>query len=77
MKILAWIVGVPVGLFILMLIIGALSGPPSEKSNARAAISTCWSEQQRKSATPGEQRFIAGACEQMERDFEVKYRAKP
>jgi hypothetical protein len=34
---------------------------------ARHAVETCWSEYERKSNTPSQQRSIATVCEQMER----------
>ena len=48
-----------------------------EKSDARAAISTCWDTQTAKSNTPSDARFIAGTCEKMERDFTAKYGHTP
>lgn len=72
-----WIVGVPVGLFILMMIIGSLSPGSSESGSARRAIDNCWSEQQRKSLPPDQARFIAGACEKMEGDYKKKYGHAP
>ena len=48
-----------------------------EKADARASISTCWDEQKAKSRTLGEARFMAGACEKMERDFAAKYGHTP
>jgi len=48
-----------------------------ERTRAKSAIDLCWEEQKRKSLGPGEQRFIAGACEHMERNFEAKYGRKP
>lgn len=68
---------VPVGLFLLLLVIGALSGPPSERQTAQLAIELCWKEQSKKSLDPGSQRFIAGSCEMMEREFRAKYGAAP
>jgi hypothetical protein len=68
---------IPVGIFLLLLVIGFLSGPPDEKSRSRSAISLCWEEQKRKSLDPAMQRFIAGACEKMESDFRTKYNANP
>lgn len=77
---------VPVGLvaaFVLFLVFGSFArlSPPDpeleEQSRKRLAIELCWKEQARKSLTPGEARFIAGACETMEREFEDKYRVKP
>lgn len=72
-----WILGVPVGLFALMMIIGAMSPTSSESGTARRAIDHCWSEQQRKSLPPDQARFIAGACERMERDYQAKYGRAP
>lgn len=68
---------IPVALFLLMLVIGAMAGPPSERSQARSAIDLCWTEQKRKSFDPGTQRFIAGTCEMMEREFQKKYGVAP
>lgn len=50
---------------------------PSPKAQARHAIDYCWEDQKRKSLTPAEQRFIAGACEKMERDFTQTYGHRP
>jgi len=62
-------------------IYGIYSSANSPESNARAlerrAIEVCWEEQARKSLTPGEQRFIAGACERMESEFQQKHGRKP
>lgn len=41
------------------------------------AIEECWRRQESKSITPAEQRFIAGACELMERRYEEKFGRKP
>lgn len=61
-----------------VLLIGALGNtPPSERSKDKSAIELCWKEQQRKSLTSAEQRFIAGSCEYMEREYEKKHGAKP
>lgn len=68
---------IPVGIFLLLMLIGTLSGPPSERQTARMAIELCWKEQSRKSLDPGSQRFIAGSCEMMEREFRAKYGANP
>jgi len=45
---------------------------PDASDQDRMAIKLCWKDQERKSLTPAEQRFIAGACESME----AKYREK-
>jgi len=77
MKILAWIIGVPVGAFLLLLLIGSLSGPPSEESNKRMAIDLCWQDQGKKSLEPAIARTVAGWCEKMESDFQAKYGVRP
>ena len=68
------------GLPIIFLAWGfSLSSDPyaEAKYQARESISTCWNEQKRQSMTPSEARFIAGACEKMERDFRTKYGHSP
>jgi hypothetical protein len=47
------------------------------KSNARHAIKQCWSEQEKKSNSPSQAQFVAGACEMMERQFTEKYQTTP
>jgi len=47
------------------------------KSKDRQAIDYCWSTQKKKSNTPEQARFIAGACEKMENDFRAKYGVNP
>ena len=71
--------GVPVGAFVLMLIIGSCSPSPAtdNKSRDRGAIKLCWQEQSRKSLDPGSARFAASACEMMEREFRGRYNAQP
>jgi hypothetical protein len=75
-----WIVGVPVGLFVLFIAYGMMlnSSPEGKaKADARGAIELCWKEQGRKSLDPGSQRFVAGACEMMEKQFRQTYNANP
>ncbi len=77
------LIGIPVGLFLLMMFIGWMSSGNSSstssdgKSRDRAAIKMCWEEQSRKSLDPGAARFAAGACEMMERNFRGTYNAQP
>ncbi len=62
------------------LIYGAtVANTPEAKARmaAQDAISLCWKEQERKSLTPGAQRFVAGACEKMEADYRAKYGRNP
>lgn len=44
---------------------------------ARLAIELCWKEQFSKSLDPGTQRFIAGSCEMMEREFRAQHNVAP
>mgnify|MGYP003405410933 CR=1 FL=1 len=55
----------------------AACGPDDGRGAARRAIQLCWDDQGKKSNTPEVARFIAGACEKMERDFRERYRANP
>ncbi|WP_454674826.1 hypothetical protein [Achromobacter pestifer] len=68
------------GAVIAFLIFGATVGntpEAQERRHARDAISLCWKQQEKKSLTPGDQRFIAGACELMEADFRKKFGFNP
>lgn len=76
-RIWPWVLATPVVAFGGLLLIGAMSGPPSEQSRARQAISLCWDEQAKKSNSPGGAQFIAGACERMEREYRARYNAAP
>ena len=73
LKILMWLVGG----FIAFLIIGNLLPAPGPKQHARTAISMCWADQGKKSNAADVARFMAGACESMERDFVSAYGFKP
>ncbi|HAU4420433.1 hypothetical protein [Citrobacter freundii] len=48
-----------------------------EKGRARDAIKLCWSEQSKKSNSAEQGRFIAGACELMEKEFRAKFGVNP
>jgi hypothetical protein len=52
-------------------------GPDDGRGVERRAIKLCWEDQAKKSNSPEAARFIAGACEKMERDFRAKYNASP
>ena len=74
------VIVIPLLLFALLFVFGLMSkNDPAfqAKSSARRAIELCWDEQKRKSLDPGSQRFIAGACEKMERDFVQQYGVNP
>jgi hypothetical protein len=79
-RIWPWIVGVPVGLFAVLMVWGTIIGNSPEgqaKAKARDTIAFCWQEQKRKSFDAGTQRFVAGACEQMEADFVRRFGHTP
>lgn len=46
---------------------------PSQSLIDGKAIDLCWEEYERKSLTPDQKRFIAGACEMMEDEFRNKH----
>lgn len=75
-----WVLGVPIGGFVLMMIIGSCSGNTPEgesRAASRSAIKACWNEQGRKSLDPAMGRLVASACEKMERDFRDKWGVSP
>lgn len=55
------------------------SNSPEEKEKdlRRRAIELCWKDQGRKSLDPSVQRFVAGACERMEAEFQERFHASP
>lgn len=75
-----WLLGVPVGGFALVMIIGSCAGrDPNVVSRVseKDAISYCWEQQARKSLDPSTARFAASACERMESDFRTKWGFNP
>lgn len=73
---LMWFFG---GLVVVAMLWALLRDDPDreEKSRRRAAIELCWDQQRRRSATPGEARFVASTCETMEAEFRVKFGVNP
>ena len=69
--------GLPLGIFGLLILIGLSVEGGEERRTVRDAIDLCWQDQQRKSNAPDIARFIAGACEKMENDFRNKYGVNP
>lgn len=70
-----WVLGVPVGGFVLLMLVGSCAGSTpegKERRASRAAIEQCWKEQERKSRDPSGARIIAQACEKMESDYRSK-----
>lgn len=75
-----WAIGVPVGGFALLMIIGSCAANTpdgKERSNSRLAIELCWNEQSRKSLDPSAARFAASACEKMESDYRNRWGTNP
>ncbi|GEM_PF-1743372 len=48
-----------------------------ERWRKKDAIELCWKEYERKSLDPATKRFVASACEKMEKDFRDKYGQEP
>jgi hypothetical protein len=71
-----WVLGVPVVLFVAMMIIGGLSSDDG-KGLERDTINLCWKDQERKVFDPETARFIARACEKLEADFLKKHGHRP
>lgn len=75
-----WVLLAPVIAIGGLMLIGALMpNNPDRDARWRAqdAVKLCWSEQGRKSLDASTARFVAGACEKMERDYEARWGRKP
>jgi len=75
-----WWFWVPLGLVSAFLVFGTIvaSTPEAkEKAQARSAIELCWEGQERKSFDASTQRFVAGVCEMMEKEFTEKHGHRP
>ncbi|WP_325984955.1 hypothetical protein VP719_21020 [Pseudomonas protegens] len=68
-----WFIFVPLALFGLLLLIGALSGPPTEKDRDRLAIDLCWKDFDDPLASLQTKTFVRGACRGMVDKFEATY----
>ncbi len=71
---------VPLGLVGAFFAFGMVAGNSPEaraKSEARAKIKYCWSEQERKSLDSSSQRFVARVCEDLESDYRNRYGHTP
>jgi hypothetical protein len=66
-----WWLWIPLGLVAIFLAYAFISASTPEgqaRIQRDMAIELCWERHYSKSLTPGEKRFIAGACEKMEAD---------
>lgn len=75
-----WWLWVPLGLFAFVMAVGSVGSDSPEwkaKSAERDAIKLCWEDQKRKSFDPATARFVAGACEMMEKTYTQRYGSAP
>lgn len=77
MKVLVWVVVVPVGLFLAWALMRTPSPDENERWRQAKAIELCWEGQGKRSLDPATARFAAGACEQMEEKFVQRWGRKP
>lgn len=73
-----WVLGIPIGLFVLMMVIGSLQPADPEKDRARLVYSRCIeqlesSDRARLSTANG----LATMCEKFRLDFRAKYGVNP
>lgn len=79
-KVLSWTLGVPGAIFLPFFIYGIFASQTPEgkaKQAVRYGIERCWREQESKSLAPSEARFVAGACEILEKKFRDMYGLNP
>lgn len=77
MKYIVFNVGIAIGLFVALHMLGCSSPAQEAKNKSRMAIKMCWKDYERKSLTEAEKRFIASTCEMMEQKFADTDRVKP
>lgn len=77
MKVALWIVVFVVGAFFAIGFAGLNTPEGQERAKYRYAIELCWSDYEKKSLDPATKRFVAGACESMERKYEAQFGRKP
>lgn len=64
---------------VLILVAGMRDPSPKarEKGQERDAIALCWKDYERKSLDPATKRFVASACELLDRRFREKHGLEP
>jgi hypothetical protein len=67
------------GAAVLMFAIAVANDTPEarQRTHDRDVIGACWEDQKRKSLDPGSQRFVAGVCEKLEREFRQRHGRNP
>lgn len=68
-----WLVLAPLILFGILLLIGALSGPPDAKDKSRIAIELCWKDFDDDLKSVETRRFIRSTCQSMVKKYEEQY----
>lgn len=80
-KLVRWLIGLPVGLFALLMLGSAVLfhfSPDKETQWVeRETIRTCWKEMQRAPDSDKPRHFKAGDCEQLEADFKNRWKINP
>lgn len=73
-----WIVGVPIGLFVLVMVIGILNPAPPEQARARDIYKQCLRELEAQDrARAAGARYMAGMCEQLRSEYVKKWGSTP
>lgn len=72
MPVWAWLIVAPVILFVIVLLVGSLSDPASEKSKKRAAVDLCW-ERYDSLISHAEKNLMKGACQILVDQYEKTY----
>lgn len=76
-KILRWVFGVPLALFVLMMVFGSIKSDP-QKTNARAAYDECMKQLNDPLIDQGAKvSIIRPTCERLRNEFREKYRTEP
>jgi hypothetical protein len=72
-NILLWIILLPLLAFGALLVIGAMSSPPTAQDQARAAIELCWKDFDDPLKSKSTKQFVRDACHGMINKYEAQY----
>ncbi|QJC78934.1 hypothetical protein [Pseudomonas umsongensis] len=72
-----WIILTPLLILGTLMVVGAMSGPPDEKTKARSAIDLCWKGVDDELQSLSTRRFVRGTCQMMVEKYETKYGRSP
>lgn len=79
-RIVPWLIGLPVGIFGVLMLIGSLADDPESKQRwvEGETIKLCWKQIQKPEAERKTQEFTSQAdCERLEFAYKSKYQANP